>query len=63
MSLDKWVEGFERDMHPEQEIEFWERLSAAYTNAAAGPNLTAEQRKKLFKKILSIAIGVPDEAN
>jgi hypothetical protein len=59
MPLSQWLDGFGRDANPEQEIKWWEGLISVYSAATRGPNLTAEQRKRMFEAIFRMAMGVP----
>ncbi len=53
ISLDKWIDGFNYDMHPIGEIEIWEETSKRLEyewklNRAK----TKEQKREIFKKII-----------
>src|SRR5688500_14338061 len=41
---EKWIEGFQRDLHPESEIAIWEHIAAALTQFTVGRDLPLETR-------------------
>ena len=58
---EEWIEGFQRDLHPENEIAIWEHIAAAFTQFIAGRDLPLETRKEAFG-ILLVRSGDTDEA-
>ncbi len=57
--LQTFLDSFQRDLHPETELETWEKIAAAYQWAVAGiPGLTREQKKDVFTVILGLSMGV-----
>ena len=58
---EEWIEGFQRDLHPENEIAVWEHIAAAFTQFIAGRDLPRETRKEAFG-ILLVRSGDTDEA-
>ena len=57
LSIEQWLDSFERDAAPEAEIEWWERMAQLYREAAGGPNTTLEQRQAVFKQLFALAMG------
>jgi hypothetical protein len=57
---EEWIEGFQRDLHPENEIAVWEHIAAAFTQFTAGRDLPLETRKEAFG-ILLVRSGGSDE--
>ena len=58
MSLEETISNFQRDLHPERELEFWERISNKYeiiVNDNQG--LSIVQKKELFEKLLLVSMG------
>lgn len=60
-SLAKWLDGFQRDVHPESEVLWWERLTRCYTEYTRSHDIDAEQREALFNVILKLLLGSPKE--
>lgn len=48
MSLEGWIDGFLRDLHPEQEIGFIEAAAATYRSLTAKSNLSRDEKGKLY---------------
>ncbi|RZB30825.1 MAG: hypothetical protein SRB1_03105 [Desulfobacteraceae bacterium Eth-SRB1] len=53
-TMEFWLDGFKRDMHPHKEIEFWEHAAACYMEYVAINRLSPEQQKAAFSLILSV---------
>ena len=58
---EQWIDGFQRDLHPENEIAIWEHLATAFTQFTTGRDLPLETRKEAFG-ILLVRSGGTDEA-
>ena len=53
-SLDKWVNGFHYDMHPEREIEIWERMVEKFESRCKIQGAkTKQEKKKIFAEIFN----------
>jgi hypothetical protein len=50
--LKQWVDNFKRDVNPDDEIELWEVIAAAYTAYTANRSLGAEAKKDVFLILL-----------
>lgn len=61
-SMDFWVEGFKRDMHPSREIAWWEHVAACYTEVSKLTPLTREQHVQAFDVIYALCNGI-EESN
>jgi hypothetical protein len=57
-SLADWLDDFRRDLHPEQEVVWWERLAQCYITYRDRQDLNAKQRQAAFKILLNINLGV-----
>jgi len=60
MSMAEWLDGFQRDAHPEAEVVWWERLARCYVEYAQRRELQCEQRKAAFNVICKLALGASD---
>jgi hypothetical protein len=47
-----WVDGFQRDVHPEQEVAIWEALAAAYQGFTEKRSLSLDAKKEAFGLLL-----------
>ncbi len=51
--LDKAIEDFRRDGHPEKEIAVWEKIAAAYQDVVIrDPLMSLEEKQQLFAKLI-----------
>ena len=58
VSLEKTIENFQRDLHPEKEVEIWERIiSAANVAIDALKKNDSATRQQLFKVLFPLAEG------
>jgi hypothetical protein len=58
-SFEFWVSGFQHDMHPENEITFWEKTASCYSEALSVIVMdTLEKRKEAISLIFSVLNGV-----
>jgi hypothetical protein len=57
MTMDLWMDGFKRDMHPEQELAFWEHIAACYLEYITLYRLSPEQHKAAFWYLFATANG------
>lgn len=60
-SMATWVEGFERDARPEDEVGWWERLIACYLEYVAAMRIAPPQRRRVYDVLLGIANGACQE--
>jgi hypothetical protein len=60
-SMDKWVDGFKRDVHPDDEIAVWERMAKAYEPFVASHRLSLPAKKEAFKIILMRSMAGEDD--
>ena len=56
-SLDKWLDGFQRDAHPESEVQWWENLVACYTKYTGEKELDSSQAQAAFGLMVGLAMG------
>jgi hypothetical protein len=57
-SFEYWLGGFQRDIHPENEIMFWERTATCYMETLTLIEVnTSEKREEIFALILSVLNG------
>ena len=55
--MDAWLDGFQRDTHPEGEVLWWERLARCYTEYISRKELNPAQRKAAFSVIWKLGLG------
>ena len=56
--LHDFLEAFQKDQHPETELEVWEKIAATYQWAVVGsPGLTQDQKKDVFTVVLGLSMG------
>jgi hypothetical protein len=60
-SMAKWLDGFQRDIKPEPEVRWWERLARCYTEYNRSHDINAEQRQALFNVMLKLLLGLPKQ--
>jgi hypothetical protein len=53
----EWLDGFQRDVNPEPEVVWWERLAHCYVEHSHGQELNAGQKQAAFRVILKLALG------
>lgn len=58
MTLDGWVNGFLRDMNPEEEISCIEGLAATYQKFTSNTKLSLKAKKTLYAILSSMSTGV-----
>ncbi len=56
-TLDEMVDLFCRDLHPQKEIEVWERIAVAYREVQDEFSLSSEKKRTLFKTLLGLSMG------
>lgn len=61
MTLKQWVDGFRKDMNPEQEIARWGHAAKVYEQCVKEFNFIAAQRKELFREVLTNCLSCPPE--
>ena len=51
-SLADWIEGFQRDMHPENEVILWEAMARAFQAYLADKKLSQPARQEVFSLLI-----------
>lgn len=54
--LEGTIKNFQRDLHPENELEAWERVAAIYNLIRNSYNLDQAQKKRLFRSLLAMSM-------
>jgi hypothetical protein len=57
MGLGEWVEGFQRDLHPEREVIIWEGLARALESFTKARGLGPLARGEVYKLLLTQMSG------
>ena len=60
-SLEVWLDGFQRDAHPDTEVAWWERVARCYEEYSVHAELNPQGRKAAFKLIFGLAMGSQPE--
>ena len=55
-SLANWMEGFQRDMHPEREVAIWESIARTLTTFLEGRDLGKAHRQEAYMAVLSYSM-------
>ncbi len=61
-SMDVWVDGFKRDLHPEQEVEWWEHIAACYLEFIKSRKLSRKQIDAAFVALFFLGNGEEPDA-
>lgn len=61
MPLERWLEDFQRDHHPEREVAIYEAMARAYAGFVHGRTLSIEAKKEVYKILLMRSATSPDE--
>jgi hypothetical protein len=54
----EWRDAFQRDVNPEHELLWWERVAECYASLVAARTFSADQRQAVFNVIFSLFSGV-----
>jgi TIR domain len=60
-SMDVWMDGFKRDLHPDKEIEWWEHLAACYLEFVRSRRLSEKQMSLAFSTLFQLCNGISYE--
>jgi len=55
--IEKWLDEFQRDMNPESEIVWWERLTRCYLAYTEPKDLSFKQKQAAFKILFTLGMG------
>src|SRR4051812_29787685 len=55
--IEKWFDEFQRDAHPESEVEWWERLTRCYRAYTEPKDLSFNQKQAAFRVLLTLGMG------
>jgi hypothetical protein len=56
VSFPEFVDGFQRDIHPQDEITVWERMAVAYLALTKGKTLSDHEKVDVFAGLLSASV-------
>lgn len=59
-SMAVWLDGLQRDVNPEPEVLWWERLARCYVEYSRRNELSVGQKNAAFKVMLKLALGGSD---
>jgi hypothetical protein len=58
MSADQWIDSLRRDLSPENEVLWWERVAGCYVELSAKTELLLSEKQSAFKIIFSLFSGI-----
>jgi hypothetical protein len=58
ISREEWLDGFQRDQHPERAIIWWERVARCYTGFTAKETLSSKEKQAAFKVMFGLFSGL-----
>ena len=61
ISGEQWLDNLQRDVNPEQEVIWWERLAGCFTGFVAKRDFSPDQRQAAFKVIFGLFLGVGEQ--
>jgi hypothetical protein len=61
ISGEQWRDNLQRDLNPEQEVLWWERLAGCFTGFVARRDYSTDQRQAAFKVIFGLFIGFGEQ--
>lgn len=56
LELNALIDSLQRDFHPHEELQVWERIAATYLDLTSGEELSQEERERLFADLLAISM-------
>lgn len=62
ISMEEWVEGFQRDAHPSREIRVWEFIASNYLQIKSVVDLSNSEKREVFGSLLANSTGDHEEA-
>jgi hypothetical protein len=57
MTMEGWIDGFLRDMHPEQEIAILEACAVVFQSLSDAPDLTRDDKGHIYVAICGVSSG------
>jgi hypothetical protein len=61
MTLEETILNFQRDLHPERELEIWEHIARIYKGyEKSNPNLTLLEKRDVLSVLLGLSMGMTD---
>jgi len=58
--LDKWLDDFSHDLHPEREILIWEAMASAYSSFVRNRNLSIKAKEEASRLLLLHSLMVKE---
>ena len=63
LSFEDFMQCFQRDMHPENEIKIWEDIVANFLEIVEGKNFSESEKKDLFNRLLRKSLELTSNNN
>jgi ribosomal protein S27E len=61
MTKEQWLDSLRRDMNPEKEVLWWERVAGCFTTFVAQRDYLPEQRQAVFKILFGLCSGMREQ--
>jgi ribosomal protein S27AE len=61
MSREQWLDSLRRDMNPEKEVLWWERVAGCFTKFIAQRDFLPDQRQAVFKILFGLCSGMREQ--
>jgi hypothetical protein len=61
MTREQWLDTMRRNLSPEKEVLWWERVAGCFTTFVAKRNFSPDQRRAVFKIIFGLCSGMREQ--
>ena len=61
MTCEQWLDSLRRDLNPEKEVLWWERVAGCFTTFVATRDFSPGQRQAVFKIIFGLCSGMREQ--
>ena len=61
MTSEQWLDSLRRDLNPEKEVLWWERVAGCFTAFIAKRDFSPDQRQAVFKIIFGLCSGMREQ--
>lgn len=61
MTIEETILNFQRDLHPERELEIWEHIAKVYKDyEKSNPNITLSEKRDVLSVLLGLSVGMTE---
>ncbi len=61
MTREQWLDSLQRDMNPEKEVLWWERVAGSFTTFVSKRDFSPNQRQAVFKILFGLSSGMREQ--